>query len=227
MADYLKANLDYWSKGYDAPNVESFVFRVYGRILRNLLPRGGHAPAVLDFGCGAGATCAYFRSQGFEVHGVDISKVDIERCRARLPDSRDNFHIIPSRPAPAQRYVERDLELVTGIQSLYYVSDADMEICLQSLHDNLCPGGLIYATMMGPNNWYYAKSTPSEGGMRRVEFSTPRLTVKDYYVNFTRDEAHLKQRFGMFEPLHIGYYDACYREDEGSDFHFTFVGRRR
>ena len=33
--NYLNKNSKYWEKGYHAPNVESFVFRFYGRILVN------------------------------------------------------------------------------------------------------------------------------------------------------------------------------------------------
>ena len=32
--DYLQKNYEYWQKGYKAENVESFVFRVYGRIFK-------------------------------------------------------------------------------------------------------------------------------------------------------------------------------------------------
>jgi len=34
MSDYLKKNEEYWAKGYEAENVESFVFRPYGRIFK-------------------------------------------------------------------------------------------------------------------------------------------------------------------------------------------------
>jgi SAM-dependent methyltransferase len=227
MSDYLDANLDYWKKGYDAANVESFVFRVHGRILRDLIPRSSGRPAMLDFGCGAGATCGYYRTQGFDVYGVDISEIDIERCRKRIPDSKNNFLVIAPKPTPRHSYFGRKFELITSIQSFYYLDDDDMRVCAESIHDQLQPGGLFYVTMMGERNWFFNYSTPVGNGLHRVEFDTPRLKVKDYYVNFTRDEAQLRNRFPMFEPLHIGYYDACYREDEGSDFHFTFVGRRR
>lgn len=227
MSEYLNANLDYWRKGYDAPNIESFVFRVYQRVLRDLLPKTKGRPAVLDFGCGAGATCAYYRSQGFDVYGVDISEIDIRRSQERVPDSVENFRVIAPEPKSDQRYFDRDFELVTSIQSMYYFTDEDMQICLESIHSQMKPGALFYVTMMGERNWYFANSMPAHGGLRRVEINTPRLKFKDYFVNFTRDEEHLKTQFPMFEPLHIGYYDANYREDEGSDFHFTFVGRRR
>ncbi len=227
MFEYLNANLNYFRKGYDAPNIESFVFRVYQRILRDQLPKSKVQPAMLDFGCGAGATCAYFRSQGLDVYGVDISETNIHRSQERVPDSAENFRVVAPTPRSGQRYFDRDFELVTSIQSMYYLADVDMQVCLESIHSQMKPRALFYVTMMGERNWYFANSTPAQDGMRCVEIDTPRFKIKDYFVNFTRDEEHLRSRFPMFEPLHIGYYDAHYREDEGSDFHYTFVGRRR
>ena len=34
MSDYLDANARYWAGAYDADHVESFIFRMYGRILK-------------------------------------------------------------------------------------------------------------------------------------------------------------------------------------------------
>ena len=34
MEQYLQGNKDYWDKGYVATNVESHVFRMFGRILK-------------------------------------------------------------------------------------------------------------------------------------------------------------------------------------------------
>ncbi|KAB2952942.1 hypothetical protein F9B85_06640 [Heliorestis acidaminivorans] len=59
-----------------------------------------------------------------------------------------------------------------------------------------------------------------------MDISTPRLNVKDYYVNFTETKEELIDKFSMFNKVHVGYYDAMYREDEGSDFHWTFIGQK-
>ena len=84
MNDYLEKNLAFWSKGYEAENVESFVFRTYGRIIKKL-GFDGKGQKLLDFGCGSGATAHFFHKIGFEVYGVDISQIDIETCRKRIP----------------------------------------------------------------------------------------------------------------------------------------------
>lgn len=55
MEDYLKGNLEYWQEGYEADNVESFVFRPYGRIFKYEFGLdGSHGEKLLDWGCGGG-----------------------------------------------------------------------------------------------------------------------------------------------------------------------------
>ena len=67
MKDYLKANCDYWSQGiYDNPNPESYVFRIYGRILNYQFGLDGSGgESILDFGCGSGGNAKFFHSKGF------------------------------------------------------------------------------------------------------------------------------------------------------------------
>lgn len=227
MEQYLVKNKAYWDKGYEAENVESFVFRPYGRIFKwQFGLSGARGERLLDFGCGAGAALGFFKGKGFDVYGVDISRTDIERCRRRMPDVADHFAVIDPKPSRRDRFFGGKFDLVIAIQALYYYSDADMEERLLSLRDQMLPGALIYATMMGPRNYYYKHSVARGGGLREVRFSKPRLKVSNYFVNFTRSPKDLLRKFRMFKKVHVGYYDALYREDEGSDFHYTFVGRK-
>lgn len=225
---YLEHNAHYWQKGYDAPNVESFVFRTYGRILKPDFGLSGAAhEKVLDFGCGAGANLAFFKRQGFDVYGVDISATDIARCRQLMPDSAEQFQIIDPQPTLVQDFPGAPYDLVIAIQSLYYLSDRDLDTCLSNLYRQMKPGALIYASMMGTRSYYYQHSKPARDGLRELTFPPEhRLQVSDYYLKFVADEAELQQLFSRFEKVQIGYYDACYREDEGSEFHYTFLGRK-
>ena len=95
----------------------------------------------------------------------------------------------------------------------------------QSLRETCLKLRVLYATMMGTKCWYYENSKPCDNGMRVVNIHSPRLNASDYYVTFTETKEDLLEKFSMFKKLHIGFYDACYREDEGSDFHWTFVGQ--
>jgi hypothetical protein len=71
---------------------------------------------------------------------------------------------------------------------------------------------------------FFADSTPGPDGLRCVNFKNDRLTVSNYFISFIRDEAHLKQKFAMFRPVHIGHYTQKLRNDEGDGFHWTFCG---
>jgi len=88
-------------------------------------------------------------------------------------------------------------------------------------------GSIIYATMMGDKyDLYFDNSIEYEDGLRKVEFSKGRLQIKDYFVNFTYNKEDLLNKFKMFKPIHIGFYDNQYREDEGRSFHHTFIGQK-
>ncbi|MFA6316472.1 MAG: methyltransferase domain-containing protein, partial [Elusimicrobiota bacterium] len=148
MERYLLKNKEYWDKGYEAENVESFVFRPYGRIFKWEFGLGGsRGERLLDFGCGAGAALRFFKGKGFDVYGVDISLTDIDRCQRRMPDIKSHFAVIPPEPSRKDRWFGGKFKLVIAIQAMYYYSNADMEERLWSLYDQMAPGGLIYATM--------------------------------------------------------------------------------
>lgn len=225
--DYLKRNKEYWEKGYPADNVESHVFRPYGRVLKYELGLdGSRHEKLLDFGCGQGAALRFFRSKGFDVYGVDISETDIAACKARMPEIEDHFRVVDPKPRADDSWFGGGFDIVVAVQSLYYFTNTDFEVRIRNIYDQIRPGGYIYATMIGTKMWYYEHSTPYLDGLRKVEISTPRLTLKDYYVFFTESKEELAHRFRLFEKRHIGFYDASYREDEPSDFHYVFIGQK-
>src|SRR5438874_11370903 len=99
MSDYLKKNAAYWSNAYDAPNVESFVFRFYGRILKfDYGIDGSNHERVLDFGCGRGGALNYFDKLGFDCFGVDIAANDIAAAQRQMPHIADQLMVIDPKP---------------------------------------------------------------------------------------------------------------------------------
>jgi len=225
---YLEANKGYWDQAvYDAINPESFVFRTYGRIfVYDFGFDGSKGEKLLDFGCGSGGNLRFYKEKGFNVYGVDISKIDIDRCEERMPDIKDHFRIIHPKPHRDDRFFDVEYDVVVAIQSLYYLSNTDLEERLLSLYNQMKKGAIIFATTIGNENYYYQHSVEYKDGLRKVDFATKRLTVSDLYINFTASEEDLEEKFGMFERRHIGFYDYSYREDEGNEFHWTFVGQK-
>ncbi len=220
------SNKEYWEKGYVAPNVESFVFRFYGRVLKPDFNLGGRYERLLDFGCGQGATVNFFAQQGFNARGVDISQTDISVARIRYPQLASHFTVCDPDPSNNDFYgFPEDVAVVTAIQSLYYFSDTDFDICMERIYRSMRKGGIFYATMMGiGQKQFYDNSKEYKDGLRRVNFKTDRYEVKDYFVSFTNDRAHLLDRFSMFKPVHVGFYAQRFREDEEEGFHYTFCG---
>jgi cyclopropane fatty-acyl-phospholipid synthase-like methyltransferase len=228
MKTYLQDNYEYWQKGYEAENVESFVFRTYGRIF---IPEfgldGSNNEKLLDFGCGSGANLNFFHQKGFDVYGVDISHIDIERCKKRMNKIASHFSIIDSQPKTEDIFFGGEYDVVIAIQALYYFSDADFKVRMESIYKQMKKGAIIYATMMGPKcDWFYDNSVEAEDGLRKVDFSTGRVEAKDYYVNFTENEEDLVKKFELFKPIHIGHYEDKIRQDEGTSFHYTFIGQK-
>jgi len=230
MEEYLKANQIFWNKGYYAPNPESWVFRTYGRILKYELKLDkSQNKKVLDFGCGQGANSMFFKNNGFDVYGIDISEIDINIAKKSIPDISEHFKIINPQPEKNQIFFGGNFKLIIGIQSLYYLSDKDLDILLKCLYYNLENNGIIYATMMGSNSMFYEDSTPYKNGLRKIETKSKRKKEKKKgvnFVNFTKSEEDLIKKFHMFKPLHIGFYDFKIRSDEGNDFHYSFIGQK-
>ncbi len=224
--DYLDQNKAYWEKGYNAPNVDHPVFRFYGRILKPQFDLGGHWERLVDFGCGQGASVNYFHQHGFQARGVDVSEASITVARIRYPHIAACFSVCAAEPRDNQAYgFAEDVAVVTAVQSLYYLSDTHLRDCLELLVQSMRPGAVFYATMMAERSRdFFENSTEFQDGLRVVNFKSARMEVKDYYINFTRDEDDLKRKFGMFQPVHVGYYAERFREDEGETCHFTFCG---
>lgn len=225
--EYLRKNSEYWQKGYVAENVESWVFRPYGRILAAQFGiDGSKGEKLLDFGCGQGAALHFFKRKGFDVYGVDISKPDLDVARRKMPDIADHFQEIGLKPTKDQRFFGGNFDVIVSIQSLYYYTDSDFAVRMQTLYDMMKPGGFVYFTMMGTKCWFFDYATPAGDGLYRIDITTSRVRYKDYYILFVKDETDLKAKFKMFEPIHIGFYSYKTREDEGTDYHYTFFGRK-
>ncbi len=237
MQDYLKANSSYWSQGvYDNVNPESYVFRIYGRILKYQFEiDGSKKENLLDFGCGSGGNTKFFHEKGFNVFGVDQSEVDIDRCKNRIPDKKNQFiKINPQCNENDDWFNKTKFKVVTSFQTLYYLNDQDLERRLISLNNMMDDNAIFIATMMHTSSWYYPMSFPSADGLRFVKFHREQdvgrenLITNDHYINFTNNEEELIEKFKIFKPIHSkGYYDGVYRDDQGSEKHLVFVGQKR
>lgn len=224
---YLAANKTYWEKGYVAAWPDHCVFRFWGRIVA---PDFSHliGGKLIEFGCGQGAAVNFFHMNGMDAAGTDISETDISAAKIRYPHLAKRFSVCAADPREVEHYGHsHDVSMVTAIQALYYFNDADFDVCIRKLYDCMKPGALFYATMMGEQaSEFFDNSQDAGSGLRRVTFKNDRLDVKNYFMSFIKDEDHLKRKFSLFRPLHIGHYCCQLRNDEGDAFHYTFCGMK-
>ena len=78
----------YWQIAGGAPPETGYAMAERKALLKSAFSGLTEGAAVLDAGCGHGEFSYYLDSLGFEVSGIDVSSVAVERARALLPASK-------------------------------------------------------------------------------------------------------------------------------------------
>jgi SAM-dependent methyltransferase len=114
------------------------------RRFESLLPPGGR---VLDLGCGNGLPVALELSRRFDVTGVDLSPVQVERARALVPEARFVCADMTGVELPAGSFAG-----VAAFYSLINVPAAEQPALVGRIAGWLAPGGVVLATV-GRDAW--------------------------------------------------------------------------
>src|SRR5262249_44264748 len=122
-------------------------------LLHAHLPRGG-APRVLDVGCGTGllaVACEPLLGDAGRYLGIDVSRRDVEYCRAHYPAPRFAFQLLEVRNAAyaPERAAERvpwdvadaSVDLVTALSVWTHLAEPDALFYLPEAGRVLRPGG--------------------------------------------------------------------------------------
>ena len=231
MNSYLKSNLKSWSEKYDAPNVESVIFRLHGRILKNELNLPKKKTVLLDFGCGQGASTNFFYKQGYDVYGIDISQVNINIAKKRYPKLKNRFKICKPDVFNQNLKVfcnKKKISVIICQQSLYYFDKADFFKLLDQMKNSMSQGGVIYASMISKKHTYFKHSRLVKGSkwLREILFKGRRLKKKKIFEFFVNDEKHLRKLFNKFKILNIGSYHLSLEAKESNNHHFIVVAQK-
>ena len=232
--NYLNINKIFWNREYYSPNVEGFVFRLKPKLLDHHIPSKKKL-TVLDYGCGEGSNINYLtKNYKYDGYGVDISEPSIAICKKI---NKEKFKIIDSKVNENDNFFNIKFDLIISIQVLYYLNNKDLEKRLLSLNNMLKPGGYVFFTMMSTKSEYFKYSSNKKinsDGMTLVDLSkdskyTERQpgAIYSHYINFCKNKSDLKNKFKIFKPLSIGYYDGNLESTSLSGHHFTFFGKKR
>lgn len=213
-----------YQSGYGIYYPDGHVIRFYEKFLKYELGIDGSLQQkLLDFGCGNGTHLAYFKTKGFDVYGIDISETAIKTAKDRFPEIKDKIAVTQHHDSIMSIFTTK-FDVIFSNQTLYFLSNTELNLRLSQMYEMLLPGGIVYFTMMGAENYYYSLSKPVENGdgLRSVTV-TGRLN-QTLYINFTHNIDELEKKFGLFETYYTGFYDCSARE--GSTFHYQFIGRK-
>ena len=217
---YLTENYKYWQKGYDAPNVESFIFRFYGFYLKkrkNL--------KLLDFGCGQGAAVNFFNSVKVNSIGVDISDIDIKSAKKKYPKNKHKFICIKSFNDLDKKKYYNKFDVIVASQSLYYLSNTDLNKLISIFYRLLKKNGIFFSSMISFKSSLYKNSKKFKDGLRIVSKDNKKNYSK-HYINFIKDYMSLTKKFSKFKIINLGYYSVCFNKDNDINHHYTFIGRK-
>jgi SAM-dependent methyltransferase len=100
---------------------------------------------VLDLGCGVGRHLIYLGQQAFEMHGLDISPVGVERCRKELAQHQLQA-TVQVADMLAIPYPDHSFDWVLSVQVIYHTTAATLKQAIQHVGDKLRPGGFFFVT---------------------------------------------------------------------------------
>lgn len=159
----------------------------------DVIPKG----VVLDLGMGEGRNALFLAERGFEVEGIDISKIAVNRClqlakeknvsiRAYVGDMR-NFKI------PEERY---SLILSAGA-SLNFLKKSEVEGIAANMKRGVKEGGFIYTSVVSTDEPLYKKLRAQQHLIEENTFYVSRIGTHVHY--FTYKE--IKQLFSDFQTI--------------------------
>jgi SAM-dependent methyltransferase len=139
-------------RGYDALSTrydEAFDGETkYGPWLQELLGRLDGPSRVLDLGCGSGVPVALtLADAGHQVTGVDISEVQVERARERVPAATFLQADAAQLEFPAAAF-----DAVVSFYALIHIPLDEQQGLLRRIGEWVRPGGLFVATV-GADAW--------------------------------------------------------------------------
>jgi SAM-dependent methyltransferase len=108
---------------------------VYAEHFADILAQRNFRGLIVDVGCGCGRDVNVFGTRGFEVVGLDNSRLEVERARDSFP-----FCFIPG-DIEALPFAEEEVGAFFAINVIHYV---DPVFAFQQFKRKLRPGGLLF-----------------------------------------------------------------------------------
>lgn len=112
------------------------------------------AKRILDLGCGAGRHLILLAREGFEVYGVDISKIALKISENRLKSLGLKAELKKCSMENID-YPSEFFDAVICINVIYHTTRKGIIKALKEIYRLLKPGGLALITFISKRSWKY------------------------------------------------------------------------
>lgn len=229
--NYLKTNVDFFSRPYHANNVDSYIWRLKNHVLDRYI-NPNKKLQILDYGCGEGSNLQHFsKNYQHDCYGVDTSKSAINVCKKK---KIKNVLLIKSKVEEEDNFFNKKFDLIISINTLYYFDKHDLQKRLKSFENVLKPNGYVFFTMVSVKSKFFTKCSNKiidKNSLTKVNYlSDMNFKLKTnyfQYINFAKNEKDLVSKFKIFKRLKVGFYDQSLHDISDSIHHYTFFGKKR
>jgi cyclopropane fatty-acyl-phospholipid synthase-like methyltransferase len=182
--EIVRRGYDAVSASYDQAFGGATKYQAWLSQLRDAIPAGG---TVLDLGCGSGLPVALNLTEaGFEVTGVDISDVQINRARELVPQAK-----FFRADAMDVEFAPESFDAVVSFYALIHLPVPEHLPLLTKVATWLRPGGLFVATT-GQHEWIGAEEdwlgTGATMWWSHADADSYRTWISDCGLIIERDE---------------------------------------
>jgi SAM-dependent methyltransferase len=146
-----------------------------GDCLYPVIERYGEGRAILDLGCGPGATANEIDGSYVWYTGVDISRVALEKARLRSIENQRNLRCEYIRSDMALYEPNRRYDVIVFGDSLYYVPRKKIPEMLRRYAGYLSPTGVFIARIKGVRSEWFSDGVPE--GREGARWTTQRSVV--------------------------------------------------
>jgi ubiquinone/menaquinone biosynthesis C-methylase UbiE len=152
---------------------------------------------ILDLGCGAGRHHVYMAKQGFEVHGVDISKVGLNLTKKRLKRHRLAGHLIKS-DMKMLPYTNSCFDAVICLHTIYHQKLEEIQETISEVQRILRKKGLVLLNFLSKRTYSYGK------GMK-IEENTfvEQESVEKGVLHYFADKEEVEHLLGNFKIVNL------------------------
>jgi tellurite methyltransferase len=116
------------------------------RVLEVLQPTADFSPRLIDLGCGEGRDIVYFARQGFEVTGLDLSPVGLEKAERYAEEAGVQIETIHADVAEYELGATYDVIFSTG--TLHFIPPDARQARFEQYKARTSPGGIHVITVL-------------------------------------------------------------------------------